>query len=536
MTNAPYNPAGGTTYNLGTSIGSTDTTIILSSFLEPVTGTPYTMTLLNTQIVYATIAPKTTSSEFISFTGITQNANGTATLTGVTRGLAKKYPFTSSSSYKLPHSGQTQFIMSDAPQVFQEYVSLNNDETVTGLKTFTIFPQKSGITTPTIAAELATKAYVDLVAGGTTITNQVLIAGTAGEAVTAGQIVYFKLSDQLWYKADSSDTTKSVAVKLGVTQTTGSGSINVLTLGQDLNQTGLVAGTVYYLSTSGNVSSTIGTNQRLIGRAISTTSIMFEDDEQSRLVSLTDGSRTYVTDTGVADAYAITLIPAILSYKAGQVFSFLSSHTNTTTSTLNVNGLGAKTINKKDGATALVAGDIVSGQLVEVEYDGTNFQMLNPVANTVSLTAGAYPAGSGASITAVSQKISTIPTGVAVASSTALTALWTMTLAGGVLSTSNAVRVRTYVSAFQVDASKTVALTLTYGTTAIATTTVTATGNPGTGTGWIDVVLMGTGATGTQLGTLEFNYFKNDFFATTTPGDYGSRSYEPGWYVRVRTF
>jgi hypothetical protein len=51
------------------------------------------MALLNTDIVYGTIAPKTSSSEFISFTGITQNADGTATLTGVTRGLAKKYPF-----------------------------------------------------------------------------------------------------------------------------------------------------------------------------------------------------------------------------------------------------------------------------------------------------------------------------------------------------------------------------------------------------------------------------------------------------------
>src|ERR1035437_7153686 len=108
-----YHTFGGTTYSLGQSIGSTDTSIILSSFLEPVTGTPYTMALLNTDIVYGTIAPKTTSSEFISFTTLVQNANGTCTLGGVTRGLAKKSPFTTDAAYKLPHSGQTQFIISD---------------------------------------------------------------------------------------------------------------------------------------------------------------------------------------------------------------------------------------------------------------------------------------------------------------------------------------------------------------------------------------------------------------------------------------
>lgn len=380
MTNQSYNPAGGTTYNLGTSISSTDTTILLSSFLEPVTGTPYTMDLLNTQIVYATISPKTTQSEFISFTGITQNADGTATLTGVVRGLAKKYPFTTDSAYQLPHSGQSQFIMSDAPQVFQEYVSLNNDETVGGVKIFTENPQTPA--TATNPDDIPNLAQVESIATGGASINAMIVTGTAGEAVIIGQVVYLKISDQKWYKADSSDTTKSVAVKLGITQTTGSGTIAVLIGGLDQTQSGLVAGTVYYLSTGGAVSSTVGTNERLIGRSISTTQILFEDDEQSRFVSLTDGSRTYTADTGSADVYVMTLIPAILAYKAGQVFSFKAANANlTTTPTLNVNGLGAKTIVKNSGIVALVAGDIAVGQIVVVEYDGTNFQMSSQTGN-----------------------------------------------------------------------------------------------------------------------------------------------------------
>lgn len=132
-----FSPVGGGTYTLNSSIGSTDTSITLSSFLEPVSGVPYTMVLMNTDIAYGTIAPRTNSSEFISFTGITQNANGTATLTGVTRGLQKKSPFTTSATFKLPHAGQSVFILSDVPQIFAQYPSKTNTETVSGDWTFT---------------------------------------------------------------------------------------------------------------------------------------------------------------------------------------------------------------------------------------------------------------------------------------------------------------------------------------------------------------------------------------------------------------
>jgi hypothetical protein len=131
-----YYPNQAGTYNLGASIGSTDTSILLSSFTEPVSGTPYTMSYLNTSICYGTIQPTTSNSELISFTGITQNANGTALLTGVTRGLQKAYPFTSSATFQLSHPGQSIFILSDAPQVFQQFVPINDNVTINGLVTF----------------------------------------------------------------------------------------------------------------------------------------------------------------------------------------------------------------------------------------------------------------------------------------------------------------------------------------------------------------------------------------------------------------
>jgi len=134
-----FSPTGGSTYTLQSSISSTQTTITLTSFLEPVSNIPYTMSYINTDIIYGTIAPSTGNSEFISATGITQNANGTATLTGVLRGLSKT-PGTggcvASTTLSRSWPGQTQFILSNSPCFYSEFAVKQNDEDITGTWTF----------------------------------------------------------------------------------------------------------------------------------------------------------------------------------------------------------------------------------------------------------------------------------------------------------------------------------------------------------------------------------------------------------------
>ena len=99
-----FQPAAGGTYRLQTSIGSTDTSIRLASFEEPISDLPITMTSLTSDIGYGTVDPQSsTRKEFVSFTGISQNSDGTATLTGVTRGLAFLYPFTASTTLRQAH-------------------------------------------------------------------------------------------------------------------------------------------------------------------------------------------------------------------------------------------------------------------------------------------------------------------------------------------------------------------------------------------------------------------------------------------------
>lgn len=128
-----YNPTAGGTYRLQSSIGTTDTTIVLSSFTEPVSNIKYTMSYLNSSIEYGTIEPTNNSNkEFISFTGITQNSDGTASLTGVTRGLAFSYPYTASTTLRLTHAGQSIFILSNPPQLTNQYANRYNNDAIYG--------------------------------------------------------------------------------------------------------------------------------------------------------------------------------------------------------------------------------------------------------------------------------------------------------------------------------------------------------------------------------------------------------------------
>ena len=91
----------------------------------------------------------------------------------------------------------------------------------------------------------------------------------------------------------------------------------------------------------------------------------------------------------VAGTNTITgsLTPAITSYVNGCTYRFFAAGNNTGAVTLSINSVGAKAITK-NGTTALEAGDISTGVLVTVTYDGTQFQ-LNNVSSFSSATINA---------------------------------------------------------------------------------------------------------------------------------------------------
>ncbi len=103
---------------------------------------------------------------------------------------------------------------------------------------------------------------------------------------------------------------------------------------------------------------------------------------------------------GSADVITLTPSPAITVYAAGQVFSWIASGANTTNVTVNVSGVGAKALTR-NGTTALIAGDILSGSLISAQYDGAQFQLLNPIVHDESAWTAWTPAlGGTASYTA----------------------------------------------------------------------------------------------------------------------------------------
>ena len=100
--------------------------------------------------------------------------------------------------------------------------------------------------------------------------------------------------------------------------------------------------------------------------------------------------------TAGGTASAITLaIPNWDVNRAGVPLRFLPSADSTGATTINVNSVGATTLQKPSnaGLAAIAAGDLRSGQAAEVLYDGTRFVLINQLGQSVlasSLAPSAY--------------------------------------------------------------------------------------------------------------------------------------------------
>lgn len=134
---------------------------------------------------------------------------------------------------------------------------------------------------PTLAdrKELATVGYVlDTVTGGTVTFDQQVITGNAGESIVAGDLVYFKTSDQEWYKTDADTAATVEGVQLGIALGTGSDGVSItggIQIAGSYTTTGLTAGALYYASnTAGAIATSAGTTSRVIGLALSTIKLL----------------------------------------------------------------------------------------------------------------------------------------------------------------------------------------------------------------------------------------------------------------------
>ena len=87
----------------------------------------------------------------------------------------------------------------------------------------------------------------------------------------------------------------------------------------------------------------------------------------------------WLTSVSGTDTITASASPAITAYADGQTFRFIPANTNTGAATINISGVGAKSLTKSDGS-ALAASDLVAGAIYEIVYDGTKFQVYGVTA------------------------------------------------------------------------------------------------------------------------------------------------------------
>ena len=156
-------PIAGSTYTLsGSGISSSATSFTLSSFTIPQNGYEIQDSDIS-DTFYMTVEPGSkTRQEIIACTTVAQNSTGTATISGCSRGMSPISPYTASTTLQFAHSGGTQVILSDPPQLFEQYFTLDNDnQTISGVVNFSVNPI---LTTATSSLQAINKAYADALA------------------------------------------------------------------------------------------------------------------------------------------------------------------------------------------------------------------------------------------------------------------------------------------------------------------------------------------------------------------------------------
>ena len=90
------------------------------------------------------------------------------------------------------------------------------------------------------------------------------------------------------------------------------------------------------------------------------------------VTALTNGSWRYGESSGLVNAYTIRMNPTVTAYTTGMEVTFKPIITNTGPSTVNIDGVGIKSIRTQYGVD-VVANDIAAHALVTLRYNGEHF-------------------------------------------------------------------------------------------------------------------------------------------------------------------
>ncbi len=182
------------------------TSITLKSFTQ-IDGTLLTMTDFGGVIGFGTLEPGNgTLEEQICWTGVVQNANGTAALTGVSN-VGFVSPYTQTSGLSTTHAGATTFVVSNTAGFYDKLTSKSDDETITGTWTFpTNDPTRAGI-----GSDVDTAVATAFVTLGQL--SRQAISGASNASTTVKGIVQLPTQAQV----DAKTTTGSTGALLAIT-------------------------------------------------------------------------------------------------------------------------------------------------------------------------------------------------------------------------------------------------------------------------------------------------------------------------------
>lgn len=469
----------------GSGMASGATSFTLKSFQLPDGSTNIAMTDFGA-VGYGTLEPNTSREESVSWTGVTQNGDGTATLTGVSTGLDFTAPYTSVAANKKAHAGGSVFVVSNTATFYDTFVNKENDETINGKHTYADVPDTTA-GDPVADNDLARKAYVDSVVTGSFPSERTVVEGTAGETIADGDLIYFDtVTNNEWMKCDANTAATVDNVILGIAQGAGvnGGAISggVLVKGIDDAQSGLTGGNIVYASdTAGAISESPGTVEVVIGAVVagSTTKIYFEprfqqqltEDQQDALVGSSgtpSSANTYVTTDDVSDAGVASKIVR------------LDSSSN------------LSTVAQVDLASLKIASEAQGDTIIR---DGSGFTRL--AAGTANQYLQTQGASSNPVWASASHKIAVVTTNVVVQSSTTETDLISVSIPANTLGTNNAIRARLYISDLRAATSETMTFRSKYGSTTMVTMALTV-NITSTIHGWLEFMLYGDGATNVQ--------------------------------------
>lgn len=162
----------------GVVIGATSVTL---TSLTDIYGNVLTMSDFGA-LGYLTLEPDTNNAEGATFTGVTANANGTYTLTGVKTVLAKS-PYTQTSGLVRNHSGGTKVVVTDNVAFWNTFTNKENNETINGVWTF----PGATLSRVSVASDADVTTVTNLVTYGQ-LQRTAIAGGTPGSTLVIGYV------------------------------------------------------------------------------------------------------------------------------------------------------------------------------------------------------------------------------------------------------------------------------------------------------------------------------------------------------------